>query len=185
MRELSEPHTHQGVGRLPSIRRMQGVKINKFYENKVTLFEDITELKCDIAAKVKDLQWDIDDLEQRVDNIERSSDAWEEELETQYKEFLELRDTNMELLYQPEDLKNRSQRANFRIKGVPIRAVPGSLEEYVKCLFWHVAPELAGEDTVLDRTHRYGGTASPPASCWTNLKTYLPAFTIINKKKPS
>ncbi|KAJ1128478.1 hypothetical protein NDU88_006856 [Pleurodeles waltl] len=127
-----------------------------------TLREDIAELKRNIAAEVQDLRWDIDDLGQRVDNIERSSDAREEELETHSKELLELRDTNMELRYQLEDLENHSWRSNVRIKGVPIRAVPGLLEEYIPCLFQHVTPELAGQDIVLDRTHRAVWLVSSP-----------------------
>ncbi|KAJ1157080.1 hypothetical protein NDU88_009795 [Pleurodeles waltl] len=49
-----------------------------------------------------------------------------------------------------------SRRSNIRIKGVPLQAITGKLEDFVVRLFHHMAPDLKDQTVVLDRTHRGG-----------------------------
>ncbi|KAJ1117583.1 hypothetical protein NDU88_005781 [Pleurodeles waltl] len=91
--------------------------------------------------------------------LEQTHDAREEELDCHRRELLTLQDKNQELQCQLDDLENRLRRSNIRIKGVPAQAVTGALEDFVVCLFCHLAPALKQPNIVLDRTHRAGRPA--------------------------
>ncbi|KAJ1153738.1 hypothetical protein NDU88_006496 [Pleurodeles waltl] len=69
--------------------------------------------------------------DKRVDSLERAGDQKEEELSTPNSELLDLRDKNEDLLLQLEDLENCSHRSYIRIRGAPLQADAGELEEYV------------------------------------------------------
>ncbi|KAJ1116629.1 hypothetical protein NDU88_004835 [Pleurodeles waltl] len=84
-------------------------------------------LDREIATEVKELRREVGDLGQQVDTLEQAQDAQEEEIDSHRRELLILQERNLELQYQLEDLENRSRRSNIRIKGIPIRAVSGSL----------------------------------------------------------
>ncbi|KAJ1217505.1 hypothetical protein NDU88_005099 [Pleurodeles waltl] len=85
-----------------------------------------------------------------IDFLEQTNDSREKELDEHRQELIELRDKNMALRYQLEDLKNRSSCSYILIIGVPLQAASGKLEDYVTCLFLHVPLELADQDIILD-----------------------------------
>ncbi|KAJ1125898.1 hypothetical protein NDU88_004313 [Pleurodeles waltl] len=118
-----------------------------------------TELKAcerEIATTTKELKREVAELEQRVGTVERSHGAQAEELDHHRQELLTLQESNHELQYRLEDLKNSLWRSNIRIREVPMQATPGPLEVFVTCLFRHVVPELKDQEIVLDCTHGVG-----------------------------
>lgn len=127
-----------------------------------TLREDIAGLRQDVTSDIKQIRGEIQELGDRVETLEQNGDRREEELTEQTRELLELRDRNDELYLRLEDLENRSRRSNIRIKGVPLQANGGKLEEWVTCFFRHVAPGLDDKEIILDRTHRAGKPATGP-----------------------
>ncbi|KAJ1117508.1 hypothetical protein NDU88_005707 [Pleurodeles waltl] len=84
-----------------------------------SLRETFATMKQDIAAEVKDLRREVTDLGQHVDTLEQTHNAWEEEIDSHRRELLALQDKSQELQYQLEDLENRSEQSNIRIKGMP------------------------------------------------------------------
>ncbi|KAJ1108117.1 hypothetical protein NDU88_005499 [Pleurodeles waltl] len=58
--------------------------------------EEITAIKQEIAADVKDIRRDLGDLGQWVNSMEQTSTSQTEELEEHYRELLELQDKNLE-----------------------------------------------------------------------------------------
>ncbi|KAJ1190986.1 hypothetical protein NDU88_000303 [Pleurodeles waltl] len=86
--------------------------------------------------------------------VEQAHDAREDELDCHRRELLTLQDKNQELQYQIEDLENRSRLSNNWIKGVPVKAIAGPLEDFVVRLFRDVVLALKEQNIVLDRTHR-------------------------------
>ncbi|KAJ1129417.1 hypothetical protein NDU88_007787 [Pleurodeles waltl] len=107
------------------------------------LLTDIVILKKDIDAEINGHTREVNEMGEQVANLELTSDAPAEELDAHHCELLELQDKHAELHYQVEDLDNRCQRTNIRIKGVLLRAAVGDLEDGVFRLFHHVGPELA------------------------------------------
>ncbi|KAJ1135996.1 hypothetical protein NDU88_002423 [Pleurodeles waltl] len=69
-----------------------------------SLHDDLSTLKREIAADIKDLKREMIDLGQRVDTVEQAHDAREDELDCHRRELLTLQDKNQELQYQLEDL---------------------------------------------------------------------------------
>ncbi|KAJ1198381.1 hypothetical protein NDU88_002222 [Pleurodeles waltl] len=98
------------------------------------------------------------DLGLRVDMVERNHDAQVQELDHQRQELLTLHDSNRVLQYRLEDHENRSRCSNICIRGVPAQATPGSLEDFVIRLFWHIKDQ----EKILDRTHRAGHPSRAP-----------------------
>ncbi|KAJ1126192.1 hypothetical protein NDU88_004600 [Pleurodeles waltl] len=82
-----------------------------------------------MVMDVKDIKKDMGELGQVVITHEQASDSCKKELDGHRRELLDLRDKNDELRYQLEELKNRSLRANIRIKVLPLQANVGSLED--------------------------------------------------------
>ncbi|KAJ1118373.1 hypothetical protein NDU88_006564 [Pleurodeles waltl] len=124
-----------------------------------TLSKDFATLKQDIPMEVKDLRHEIGDLAHCVNSLEQTYDSRKEELDGYCCELLELRDKNQKLWYQLEDLENRSRSSNICIKRVQLQAIPGNLADYAIRLFGHVAPALADQEIILDRTHHSGHLA--------------------------
>ncbi|KAJ1144320.1 hypothetical protein NDU88_010620 [Pleurodeles waltl] len=114
------PTASDGVETTVEGARRDDVLITRsFLEGLFGAFQwDITTFKQDLEAEVKDIWRDMGDLGQRVNSLERTNDSGEEELEEHRRELLELRDTNMEIHYQLEDLENLSRRSNIHLKGV-------------------------------------------------------------------
>ncbi|KAJ1113675.1 hypothetical protein NDU88_001917 [Pleurodeles waltl] len=125
------------------------------------LHEDFATLKQEIAAEVKDLKRDVADLGQRVDTLEQTHDLHKEELDCHWRELLNLQDRNQELQYQLEDLENRSHCSDICIIGLPTQVVTGSGGVHGLSLPLY-GPALKDLSTVLDRTHRAGGTVRSP-----------------------
>ncbi|KAJ1197662.1 hypothetical protein NDU88_001518 [Pleurodeles waltl] len=137
----------------PALSEGYGAPLTRAFMEQLfgSLCEDFAMLKRDIAADIKDLKKEMIDLGQRMDSVEQTQDVREEELDCHRRELLTLQDKNQDLQYQLEDLENRSRRSNIRLKGIPAKAVTGSLEDFVVRLFRHVAPSLKEQDIVLDK----------------------------------
>ncbi|KAJ1207838.1 hypothetical protein NDU88_003228 [Pleurodeles waltl] len=122
--------------------------------------EDNVPLKQDIAVKVKELK-NLGEVGHRLDTLERLGDKGEA-LNKHRREVMELQDRNEDLHYHLEDLEYRSPLSNICIRGVPIQADSGKLEDYVVQLFQQVTPELIDKDIILDSIQRVGRPARTP-----------------------
>ncbi|KAJ1108208.1 hypothetical protein NDU88_005590 [Pleurodeles waltl] len=122
------------------------------------LLSDITTLKQDLTKDIQGLTKDINELGDPRANC----DAQGEELDSHRREILELQEENTDLQYQVEDLEKQSQRANIRIKGVPVGAAGGNLEDYTRRLIHSIAPELAPQEFTIDRVYGAGRLAKSP-----------------------
>ncbi|KAJ1187453.1 hypothetical protein NDU88_004229, partial [Pleurodeles waltl] len=127
-----------------------------------TLRKVLANHEINIAADNKELKKDFSELGQRVNALEPAGDSSVEELEAHRQAFLALRDKNEELLYQLEDLENRSRHSNIQIKGVLLQVDSGSVESYILHLFRHAASNREEKEIVLDCTHRAGHLAKTP-----------------------
>ncbi|KAJ1190555.1 hypothetical protein NDU88_007293 [Pleurodeles waltl] len=128
----------------------------------VGLQEDLASLRQKITTTAKELKREVAELEQRVDTVECTHDAQAEVLDHHRQEILTLQDTNREPQYRLEDLENRSRHSNIRIRGLPSQATPGSLEDFVICLFCQVAPALKDQEIILDGTHKTDRPSQTP-----------------------
>ncbi|KAJ1101269.1 hypothetical protein NDU88_006341 [Pleurodeles waltl] len=109
-----------------------------------TLFGDLRDdtvaPKQGKVPDFKDIKKELGELSQRIVTLKQSTNYSEEELDDHLRELLELWDDIEDLRYRLEDLDNRSRQSNIQIKGVPLQADAGKLEEYVLHLFKQVAP---------------------------------------------
>ncbi|KAJ1141839.1 hypothetical protein NDU88_008167 [Pleurodeles waltl] len=80
----------------------------------------IASLRQEIATTTKELKREVAELEQGVDTVEHRHDAQAEELDHHRQELLTLQQSNRELQYLLEDLKNRSWCSSIRIRGIPM-----------------------------------------------------------------
>ncbi|KAJ1114856.1 hypothetical protein NDU88_003086 [Pleurodeles waltl] len=126
------------------------------------LRDDIAALKQELAADVKDFRRNMGEMEQTIDPQEQIRDSGDKELEEHRRKILILRNKAGDLNYQLEDFEKRLRRCNIRIKGVLLKADAGKLEEYVLRLFCHLAPALADQEVILNRTHSAGHPAQSP-----------------------
>ncbi|KAJ1135946.1 hypothetical protein NDU88_002375 [Pleurodeles waltl] len=101
------------------------------------------QFKRRIMITSRDIKRDLGDLGHRVTTLEQTNDTREEEVDVYCCKLLELLDKNEELQYHLKDLDNRSRRSNIGIKGVPLQADSGKLEEYAIRLFQYVVLDLA------------------------------------------
>ncbi|KAJ1079970.1 hypothetical protein NDU88_000192 [Pleurodeles waltl] len=122
---------------------------------------DSATIKQDNTTDIKGRMKDMNELGDREASLEQTCETQGEELDAHCHKILDLQDKNTELQYQVEDPENMSRTANIRIKGIPLQAARGNLEEYVRRLFHHVVLELALKEIILDRTHRAWGPATP------------------------
>ncbi|KAJ1141602.1 hypothetical protein NDU88_007930 [Pleurodeles waltl] len=136
--------------------------IKLFLENLFGgLREDLASLRHEIATKAEELKREVVELEQRVDTVERNHDVQVVELDHHRQELLTLQDSNRELQFRLEDLKNRSRHSNICIRGVSAQATPGSLEDFV-ILFQHIAPAIKDQEMIIDLPHRAGHPSRAP-----------------------
>ncbi|KAJ1130661.1 hypothetical protein NDU88_009011 [Pleurodeles waltl] len=144
-----------------------------FLENFFSiLWDDIAALIQELAAGVKDIRRKMGELEHRVDSLEQSRWSRNGELEKDCHKILTLRDKTADLNNQVEDLEHRLRCCNIRIKGIPVQADSGKLEDYVLCLFRQVAPALSAQEIILDRTQRVEHPARSPGQPQ-NMLTFL------------
>ncbi|KAJ1096957.1 hypothetical protein NDU88_002087 [Pleurodeles waltl] len=93
------------------------------------LREDLAALRQELATTVKELKGEVTELGQRVYTVERTCEAGGGTGPP--KEIIALQDSNRDLQYRLEDLENRSQRTNIRIRGILAQAIVGPLEDFV------------------------------------------------------
>ncbi|KAJ1154589.1 hypothetical protein NDU88_007335 [Pleurodeles waltl] len=134
-----------------------------FLESLFTMLrDDLVALKQELVVNVRDIRCNVGKLEQRVDSLEQVRDSHDEELVEHRQKMLTLRDVPADLNYQLEDIENRLRHCNICIKGVPLQAAAGKLDDYVLRLFTHVALNLMDQDIILDRSHRAGQPSHSP-----------------------
>ncbi|KAJ1080468.1 hypothetical protein NDU88_000667 [Pleurodeles waltl] len=92
-----------------------------------SLRDDIQAVKKDLLADLQEVQRNLEEFGDRVSAVEDHKAECEGEL--LHQEVLWLQDLHTELQAHAEDLENRSQQKNIRIRGVPSRTEGLGLKE--------------------------------------------------------